>query len=368
MKKKNLNKFIHYVLHTDTILLLLIIILLTISLFITWSSIGSKNHIYLKHKIIQICIGFITMLIAAQIPPHIYKKYSFLFYFLTICLLIAVKCFGSTIKGAQRWLHINFITFQPSEIAKISVPLIVSYILDKHNYHILQKTFFQIIILILIPTILVAKQPDLGTAILISLSGAIILFLAGLSWKRILNSIILFIIFLPFAWIFLLHDYQRERMLMLLQMNYDLLGKGYHIFQSKIAISSGGLFGKGWKMGTQAQLNFLPEKHTDFIFSVFAEEFGFIGVLLLIFLYLLIIVRILFLSLKCRDIYNQLIINGIILIFFLCIFVNISMVSGLLPVVGIPLPILSYGGTSLVVIMASFGIIMSMYTHNSIIT
>ncbi|QJC38210.1 rod shape-determining protein RodA [Enterobacteriaceae endosymbiont of Donacia marginata] len=367
MKKKNFNKFIHSVLHIDVILLLLIIIILIISLFITWSSTGTQNYIFLKHKIIQICIGFITMLVAAQIPPNVYKKYSFLFYCFTICLLIAVKFVGCTIKGAQRWLHINFITFQPSEIAKISVPLIVSYIINKNNYYINKKIFFRTIILILIPTILVAKQPDLGTAILIGLSGAIILFLAGLSWKRIFNSIILFIIFLPFAWVFLLHDYQRERILMLLKTHYDLLGKGYHIFQSKIAISSGGLFGKGWKHGTQSQLDFLPEKHTDFAFSVFAEEFGFIGVLLLITLYLLLIGRSLFLSFQCRDIFNKIIISGIILIFFLCIFINISMVSGLLPIVGIPLPLISYGGTSLVVIMANFGIIMSMYTHNSII-
>ncbi|QJC37399.1 rod shape-determining protein RodA [Enterobacteriaceae endosymbiont of Donacia thalassina] len=367
MKKKNLNYFINSILHIDLILLLLIILILIISLLTTWSSIGIQNNIFLKNKIIQICIGFIIMLIAAQIPPDIYEKYSFLFYFFSICLLIAVKFMGCTTKGAQRWLHINFIKFQPSEIAKISVPLIIAHIINKVDYYIDTRTFLKTIILILIPTILVAKQPDLGTAILIGLSGSIILFLAGLSWKRIINSIILFIIFIPFAWVFLLHDYQRERMLMLLKINYDLLGKGYHLFQSKIAIGSGGLFGKGWRHGTQAQLNFLPEKHTDFIFSVFAEEFGFIGVLLLITLYILLIGRSLFLSLKCHNIFNKIIISGITLMFFLCTFINISMVSGLLPIVGIPLPLISYGGSSLVVIMANFGIIMSMYTHNNTI-
>ncbi|QJC34179.1 rod shape-determining protein RodA [Enterobacteriaceae endosymbiont of Donacia cinerea] len=365
MKKKNLNYFIHSVLHIDLILLLLIILILIISLFITWSVTDIQNHIFFKNKLIQIGIGFTIMLIAVQIPPNIYKKYSFLFYVFSIFLLIAVEFAGHTTKGAKRWLNLNFFKFQPSEIAKISVPLVVASIIDDANYYITTKVFLKAMILILIPTILVAKQPDLGTAILIGLSGSIILFLAGLSWKKILNSIILFIMFLPFAWVFLLHDYQRERMLMLLKTHYDLLGKGYHIFQSKTAIGSGGLFGKGWLHGTQSQLNFLPEKHTDFIFSVFAEEFGFVGVLLLIILYILLIGRSLFLSLECHALFNKIIIGGIISVFFLCTFINMSMVSGLLPIVGIPLPLISYGGTSLVVIMTNFGIIMSMYTNNT---
>ncbi|QJC35769.1 rod shape-determining protein RodA [Enterobacteriaceae endosymbiont of Donacia sparganii] len=365
MKKKKFNYFIHSVLHIDLILLFIITLILIISLFVTWSAIGVHNHIFIKHKLIQICIGFIIMLIAVQIPPDIYEKYSFLFYWFSVFLLIAVEFTGYTTKGAQRWLNIRFIKFQPSEIAKISVPLVIAHILNKTDYPIKTETFFRIMILILIPTILVAKQPDLGTAILISLSGAIILFLAGLSWKKIINSIILFIIFFPFAWIFLFHDYQRERISMLLKSHYDVLGKGYHIFQSKIAISSGGIFGKGWLNGTQTQLNFLPEKHTDFIFSVLAEEFGFVGVLVIIILYLLLIGRSIFLSLKCRFIFNKIMISGITLLFFLCTFINISMVSGLLPIVGIPLPLISYGGTSLVVTMAHFGIIMSMYTHDS---
>ncbi|QJC34582.1 rod shape-determining protein RodA [Enterobacteriaceae endosymbiont of Donacia crassipes] len=365
MKKKNNNSFLPSILHIDLILLILITFILIISLFITWSSTGIYRHIFIKHKLIQIFIGFITMFIAAQIPPDIYEKYSFLFYWFCIILLIAVEFGGHITKGAQRWLNIYFIKFQPSEIAKIAVPLVIAHIINKNKYPIHIKTFLKIIILILIPTILVAKQPDLGTAILISLSGIIILFLSGLSWKIIINSTIIFIIFLPFAWIFLLHDYQRERMLMLLKSHYDVLGIGYHIFQSKTAISSGGIFGKGWLQGTQTQLNFLPEKHTDFVFSVLAEEFGFVGALLIISLYLLLIGRSLYLSFQCYHFFNKLIISGITCMLFLSVFINISMVSGLLPIVGIPLPLLSYGGTSLVVIMANFGIIMSMYTYSS---
>ncbi|QJC36171.1 rod shape-determining protein RodA [Enterobacteriaceae endosymbiont of Donacia cincticornis] len=365
MKKKNFNYFIHSILHLDLILLILITIILIISIFTTWSSTGIYHHTFIKHKLIQIFIGFITMFVAVQIPPDIYKKYSFLFYWLCVILLIAVEFNGYITKGAQRWLNVYFIKFQPSEIAKIAVPLVIANIINKTKYPINIKTFLKIMVLILIPTILVAKQPDLGTAILISLSGLMILFLSGLSWKIIINSTIVFIMFLPFAWIFLLHDYQRERMSMLLRSHYDLLRVGYHIFQSKTTISSGGLLGKGWLHGTQTQLNFLPEKHTDFIFSVLAEEFGFIGILLIIFLYLLIIGRSLYLSFQCYHFFNRLIISGITFMLFLSIFINISMVSGLLPIVGIPLPLLSYGGTSLVVIMANFGIIMSMYTHNS---
>ncbi|QJC34953.1 rod shape-determining protein RodA [Enterobacteriaceae endosymbiont of Donacia piscatrix] len=365
MKKNKINHFLHSILHIDLILLILITLILIISLFITWSSTGIYRHVFIKHKLIQIFIGFVTMFIAVQISPEIYKKYSFLFYWFCIILLIIVEFYGYTTKGAQRWLNIYFTKFQPSEMAKISVPLVIAHIINKIKYPINKKIFFKIIIIILIPTILVAKQPDLGTAILISLSGAIILFLSGLSWKIIINSTIIFIIFLPFGWMFLLHDYQRERMLMLLKSHYDLLGIGYHIFQSKTAISSGGLFGKGWLHGTQSQLNFLPEKHTDFVFAVLAEEFGFISTLSIIFLYLLLIGRSLYLSFQCYHFFNKLIISGITFMLFLSIFINISMVSGLLPIVGIPLPLLSYGGTSLIVIMANFGIIMSMYTHNS---
>ncbi|QJC32952.1 rod shape-determining protein RodA [Enterobacteriaceae endosymbiont of Donacia semicuprea] len=364
MKKKNLKYFINSVLHIDIILLILIILISAISFFITWSISETFNYNLIKHKLVQLLIGFIIMIIASQIPPNLYKKYSFIFYLFSIFLLIMVNFFGYTTKGAKRWLNISFIKFQPSEISKISVPLIVTQILNKNKYPINIKIFFEIIILILIPVLLVAKEPDLGTAILISLSGLIMLFLGGLSWEIIIKSIITFIISIPFTWILLLHDYQRERMFMLTKINYDVLGKGYHIFQSKISIGSGGILGKGWKNATQAQLNFLPEKHTDFIFSVLAEEFGFIGILLFIILYMSLIIRGIYLSLNCKNIFNKMLIGGIILVLFLCVFINMSMVSGLLPVVGIPLPLVSYGGTSFVVVMTNFGIIMSMYTYD----
>ncbi|QJC31727.1 rod shape-determining protein RodA [Enterobacteriaceae endosymbiont of Donacia tomentosa] len=359
---KNVKKFMYSKLHTDPILVILIILILILSLIITSSVCGIHYNLF-RNKLIQICIGLVVMMISAQIPPYIYKKGSVLFYLFCVILLIIVHIMGHTSKGAQRWLDLGFLKFQPSEIVKIAVPLIIMHIIND-KYPIDIKTFFKTIIIISIPCILVAKQPDLGTAILISMSGLIVLFLSGLSWLIIINSFLLLIICTPVIWFLLLHDYQKERILILLNPERDFLGKGYHIVQSKIAIGSGGLFGKGWKYGTQTQLGFLPEKYTDFIFSALAEEFGFLGVLLVITLYTLLISRGLYLALQTKNLFGKIMISEIILIFFLCVFINIGMVSGLVPVVGIPLPLISYGGSSLIVFMANFGIAMSIYTHD----
>ncbi|WP_343034620.1 rod shape-determining protein RodA [Enterobacteriaceae endosymbiont of Plateumaris rustica] len=349
-------------LHLDLILLICIILILLMSIIVTWSATGANEYLF-RNKLIQILLGLIVMVIFAQIPPKFYEKWAFVLYFFCIFLLISVYITGHSSKGAQRWLDLGLIKFQPSEITKIAIPLIISRIINKSIYPLPIKTYFQIIILIIIPTILIINEPDLGTAILIDISVLFILFLSGLSWKIIFNSLLIILLIMPLLWFFFIHDYQKERIFMLFHSENDPLKGGYHIIQSKIAIGSGGLFGKGWLNGTQNQFEFLPEKYTDFIFAILAEEFGFIGVVLLIILYVILILRGMILASKAENIFGKIMISGITIVLFFYIFINISMVSGLLPVVGIPLPLFSYGGSSLIVILANCGIIMSIHTH-----
>ncbi|QJC30031.1 rod shape-determining protein RodA [Enterobacteriaceae endosymbiont of Plateumaris sericea] len=359
---KSLKNFFTSKLHIDLIMLICIILILFMSVIVTWSASGTNDYI-LKNKLIQILLGLILMVIVAQIPPKFFKQWAFILYYICIFLLIIVYITGYSSKGAQRWLDLGLIKFQPSELIKIVIPLVISKIVSKNIYPISIKTYFKTIILIIIPTILIINEPDLGTAVLIDISGLFILFLSGLSWKIIFNSLLIILIMMPILWFLFIHDYQKERIFMLFHPENDPLKAGYHIIQSKIAIGSGGLFGKGWLNGTQNQLEFLPERSTDFIFDVLAEEFGFTGVLLLISLYMLLIFRGIFLALKTEDFFGKIVISGIIMVLFFYVFINISMVSGLLPVVGIPLPLFSCGGSSLIVILTSFGIIMSIHTH-----
>ncbi|QJC28253.1 rod shape-determining protein RodA [Enterobacteriaceae endosymbiont of Plateumaris braccata] len=360
--KKFFNNFFVTKLHIDIILLICIMLILSLSIIVTWSATGGNEYIF-QNKLIQILLGFIIMVIFTQIPPKYYEKYAFILYFFCIFSLIIVYIIGHVSKGAQRWLDLGFIKFQPSEIIKIAMPLVLAKIINKSIHPMSLKTYFQIMVLIIIPTILVINEPDLGNGVLIFISGLCILFLSGLSWKIIINNLLIILLFMPVLWFGFIHEYQKERILMLFHPESDPLNKGYHIIQSKIAIGSGGLIGKGWLNGTQNQLNFLPEKYTDFIFAVLAEEFGFIGVVLLIILYTILIFRGMTLALKAENFFGKIIISGIMSSLFFYIFVNIGMVSGLLPVVGIPLPLFSYGGSSLIVVFASFGIIMSIYTH-----
>ncbi|QJC30483.1 rod shape-determining protein RodA [Enterobacteriaceae endosymbiont of Neohaemonia nigricornis] len=366
MRKNNIYIFIQKKLHLDLIFLYLILLLLLFSIMIVWSASNKNLHI-LNNKIIQIFIGLVIMLIIAQIPPRLYINCFFLFYIICIFLLILVNILGNTIKGAQRWLDIGLFKFQPSEIIKVILPLFLAQYFNNKSYTINIKQFFISILIIIIPTILVIKQPDLGTAILIDIAAITILFLSGLSWRLIIINILFILISLPILWFIIMHDYQRSRILILLHPENDSLKTGYHILQSKIAIGSGGLFGKGWLNGTQTQLQFLPEKYTDFIFSVIAEEFGFVGVIILITVYILLIIRGIILALRLKNIFKQVIICGIMIILFFYIFINISMVSGILPIVGVPLPLISYGGSSLIMMMSNFGIIMSLYTHDNYI-
>jgi rod shape determining protein RodA len=358
----NIKKSFWQKIHIDPLFCLFISLLLGYSLYILWSASGQKIDMMQK-RVIQIALGFFVMIIFAQFSPRSYEKLAPYLYIACIIVLLLVDIFGYTSKGAQRWLDLGIIRFQPSEIAKIAVPLMVAKFIHRDGCPPPLKTTLQTLAIIGVPTLLVAMQPDLGTAILITMSGIFIIFLAGINWRYILIALILIAIFIPIMWFYLMHDYQRERVLTLFYPERDPNGAGYHILQSKTAIGSGGIWGKGWLEGTQSQLEFLPERHTDFIFSVIAEEFGFVGSIVLLILLLCLIIRGLIIASQAQTTFGRILSGGLILVFFVYAFINIGMVSGILPVVGVPLPLISYGGSSLVVLMASFGIMMSIHTH-----
>ncbi|MFT8211490.1 MAG: peptidoglycan glycosyltransferase MrdB [Symbiopectobacterium sp.] len=353
--------------HIDLPFLLCILALLGYSLFVMWSASGQDIGM-MERKAAQIAIGLTVMVVMTQIPPRVYEGWAPYLYIVCVILLIMVDVFGQISKGAQRWLDLGFIRFQPSEIAKIAVPLMVARFINRDMCPPSLKNTGIALILIFLPTLLVAAQPDLGTSILVAASGLFVLFLAGMSWRLIAVALVLVAAFIPVLWFFLMHDYQRARVMMLLDPESDPLGAGYHIIQSKIAIGSGGLSGKGWLQGTQSQLEFLPERHTDFIFAVLAEELGLIGVLVLIAMYLFVIMRGLVIAANAQTSFGRVMVGGLILILFVYVFVNIGMVSGILPVVGVPLPLISYGGSALVVLMAGFGIVMSIHTHRKMLS
>ena len=355
----------------DTPLLILLILLSSFGLLILYSSSGGSLGLVYR-QMIHLCLSTSVMLIIAQIPPIIMLRFSPILMLLGIFQLILVLFFGSSGGGAQRWLDLGFVRFQPSELMKIIVPMTIAAILSEKTLP--PRAFPVIISLITIATVvlLIARQPDLGTSLLIGASGVYVLFFSGFRVMLVkniwLNLIILSSAFtgsLYFAWNYLLIAYQKRRILTLFNPESDPLGSGYHIIQSKIAIGSGGFTGKGIVRGSQSQLDFVPEQSTDFIFSVLAEELGFLGFILLILIYALIIYRCMSLSLRCEDNFSRLLGASLTFVFFTYIFVNIGMVSGLLPVVGVPLPLVSYGGSSLITLMASFGIIMSIHKHKS---
>jgi len=303
------------------------------------------------------------MIFMAQIPPRILAAWALPLYVISVLLLVGVMFFGVTGKGAQRWLDLGLFRFQPSELVKLALPMMLAWYLNERHLPPTNKDLFIIALLIIVPTYLIFKQPDLGTSLLIAASGVFVLILAGISWKIVTWLAIAGASFAPIAWNFLLRDYQRDRINIFLNPELDPLGKGYHIIQSKIAIGSGGYYGKGWLNGTQSQLEFLPERHTDFIFSVLGEELGFFGVFILLLMYGFIIGRGLFIGVQAQDTFGRLLAGAITLTFFVYLFVNIGMVIGLLPVVGLPLPLFSYGGTAMVTMMASMGMLMSIHTH-----
>ncbi|MGL1956941.1 MAG: rod shape-determining protein RodA [Colwellia sp.] len=356
------NRTLWQKLHIDLPLLLGILSLMGLGLFIVYSAGGQDINIVVRQAI-RLGIALVVMLLIAQIPPLLYRKWAVPVFVLGLLLLVAVLLFGHIGKGAQRWLDLGFMKFQPSEIMKLIVPIMIAWFTSQSNLPAKLSTITLAFILVLIPTLLIAKQPDLGTSLLIASSGIFVIFLAGASWKLILACLGLASGFAPILWMFLMKEYQKQRVLTFLNPEQDPLGSGYHIIQSKIAIGSGGLQGKGWLQGTQSQLEFLPERHTDFIFAVFSEEFGLVGVTLLLSVYLFIVMRGLWIAVNAQHAFTKLLAGSITLTFFVYIFVNIGMVSGLLPVVGVPLPLVSYGGTSMVTLLAGFGMLMAISTH-----
>ena len=351
-------------LHIDFWLFIGLVTITAYGMLVLYSATGASETMF-QNRIIQVTLGFMVMLIIAQFPPKFYQRIAPYLFLIGFAMLVLVDAIGTTSKGAQRWLDLGFIRFQPSEIVKLAVPLMVAVYLGNRPIPPKLSETFIAIAMIMVPTLLVAIQPDLGTSILVSASGLFVVFLAGMSWWIILAAVVGLAGFIPIMWLYLMHDYQRTRVLTLLDPEKDPLGAGYHILQSKIAIGSGGLWGKGWMQGTQSQLEFLPEPHTDFIFAVMGEEHGMIGFLILMVIYMFIIVRGLMIAVNAQTSFGRILAGATTLIFFVYVFVNIGMVSGILPVVGVPLPLFSYGGTSYVAIMASFGLLMSIHTHKS---
>ena len=352
-------------LHTDTPLVLCLLILSVISLFVLYSASGQKIEVIWRQSI-RLSVGFMIMLALAQLNPATFKRWTPWLFTLVIGLLLAVLIAGEMGKGAQRWLDLGFFRFQPSEVMKLAVPMMVAWYLSDHPLPPSLKRLSIATLLILVPTLMIAKQPDLGTALLVASAGIFVLLFSGMSWRLIFVSAAVMAASAPVLWHFM-YGYQKQRVLTFLNPEQNPLGAGYHIIQSKIAIGSGGLYGKGWLNGTQSQLNFLPERSTDFIFAAYAEEFGLFGILVLLVVYLLVIMRGLLIASQAQDSYSRLLAGSIVMTFFIYIFVNIGMVTGLLPVVGVPLPLVSYGGTSMVTLMAGFGILMSIHTHRKLL-
>lgn len=353
-----------YRLHIDPVLMLLLLLLCSFGLLILYSA-SNSNLEMLEKQTARLLCGFLVLLIFANIPPHYYKRWAPWFFSATLILLIFVLFFGHTSQGAQRWLNVGIFRFQPSEFMKLAMPMMLAYYLSDKP---LPVRFFHLTIaacLLTVPVLLTAKQPDLGTAILIAGSGFFVLLLAGLSWRLLLTVFSIGAGCTPILWHFM-HQYQRNRVLTLLNPERDPLGTGYHIIQSKIAIGSGGFLGKGFLQGTQSHLQFLPAHATDFIYAVISEEFGFLGCFTIVLLFFCILWRCLRISAQAQNNFNRLLSGSLCLTFFISAFINIGMVIGILPVVGVPLPFISYGGSSILTTMVSFGIIMSIHTHRKL--
>ncbi len=351
--------------HLDGMLLALLIVLLGVSVAVVFSASGQSGARLAGH-LTNIAAAMAVLIVVANVPPHILAKLGPPLYVLGLVLLLGVALFGEIRNGSRRWLPLGFTSIQPSELMKIALPLMLAWYFQQREATLRLRHFGMAAVLIALPFLLILRQPDLGTSLLIAASGFYILFLAGLSWKIIAGLGVAGGLSLPIAWN-LLHDYQRQRVLTLFDPMSDPLGAGYHIIQSTIAIGSGGAFGKGWLSGTQNQLDFVPERTTDFIFAVFSEEFGLLGVILLLLLYLAIVARGLRIADQAPSMFARLMAGAISLNFFTYIFVNIGMVSGILPVVGVPLPLMSYGGTALVTLMIGFGMLMSLATHRKLL-
>lgn len=354
-------------LHIDGWLLLSLLALATPGLFILFSASGSDGGTIVK-QLRNFAIGGVAMLAVAQIRSDTLKRWSPLFYAGVLLLLVAVPLIGVGAKGAQRWLDLGVVRFQPSELMKLAMPLMVAWWLTRFSLPPRGLSLLGALALVLIPAGLIIIQPDLGTSILVAASGLFVVFMAGLQWRFIAGAVLAVFAAAWPAWLFLLKDYQKQRILTLLDPESDRLGAGWNIIQSKTAIGSGGWSGKGWLQGTQSHLDFLPESQTDFIIAVLAEEFGLQGVLILLVLYSMVVLRGFIIGLRAQTAYGRMLAGAITLTFFVYIFVNMGMVAGILPVVGVPLPLVSFGGTSIVSLMIGFGILMGISTEQRTLT
>ena len=351
-------------LHLDEPLLSVLMLISALGLFVLYSAVGQNFDLWMQ-QFIRLLIAIVAMLIVSRLSPDLMRRWTPWGYLAVLIMLILVLATGEVGQGARRWLDVG-IRFQPSELMKIAVPMMAAWYLHDRQLPPKFLDLVVIAVLIIVPTVLIARQPDLGTSLLVATSGVLVIVLAGLPIRVM---ILLALASVPGAYVLwqFMQEYQKQRVLTLLNPDSDPLGAGYNIIQSKIAIGSGGLFGKGWTNGSQAQLEFLPERDTDFIFAVMGEELGLLGVLSLLCLYLLVIGRGLYIAIHARDTYSRLLAGSISLTFFVYVFVNTAMVTGLLPVVGIPLPLVSFGGTSMVTLMAGFGILMSIHRHRKLL-
>ncbi|WP_396654190.1 rod shape-determining protein RodA [Metapseudomonas otitidis] len=350
-------------LHIDGQLLLLLLLLAVGSLFVLYSASGKHWDLLMKQAS-SFGIGLAAMCAIAQFEPRFLARWVPLGYAGGVLLLVAVDVMGHNAMGATRWINIpGVIRFQPAEFMKILMPAMIAWYLSKRTLPPKLKHIVVSLALIAVPFVLVVRQPDLGTALLILASGAFVLFMAGLQWRWILGAVAAVVPVAVGMWYFVMHDYQKQRVLTFLNPESDPLGTGWNIIQSKAAIGSGGVFGKGWLLGTQSHLDFLPESHTDFIIAVLGEEFGLVGICILLLVYLLLIGRGLVITAQAQTLFGKLLAGSLTMTFFVYVFVNIGMVSGLLPVVGVPLPFISYGGTHLVTLLSGFGILMAVHTH-----
>jgi rod shape determining protein RodA len=350
--------------HIDIPLFYALLALAGISLLMVFSASGENLLITLKH-LVRLVMGFGILFLLAQIRPEGLRRLAPVLFVAGLVLLVAVLGIGIVTKGARRWLGAGGFTFQPSEIMKLALPMMLAWYFARIPLPPNLRQLALAVLVTLIPVALIARQPDLGTAILVFGTGIAILFLAGMSWRVIIGFVAVAGVAIPYVWTHL-HGYQQKRILTLLDPSSDPLGAGYHTLQGMIAIGSGGFFGKGWLNSSQAHLDYLPEAKTDFIFAVFAEEFGLLGILVLLGIYLFILYRGFVIAWLAQDSFTRLLAGGLTLVVFFYVFVNIGMVSGILPVVGVPLPVVSYGGTALVTLMAAFGMLMSIHTHRKI--
>ncbi|MEK6730738.1 MAG: rod shape-determining protein RodA [Pseudomonadota bacterium] len=354
------------VLHIDIVLLLSVVLLMTVGLFILYSA-SNQNSAIFSQGIMHIGLALLIMIVLAQLSPITYARWSLSLFIVSLLLLALVLVIGHIDKGAQRWLNFGLFRFQPSELMKLSLPMMLAWYYQTSNLPPKFKEICIGILLTLLPALLTLKEPDLGTAIILLIAGGGILLFAGIQWRYILGTTFVAAVSAPFLWR-AMHDYQKQRILTFLNPARDPLGTGYHIIQSKIAIGSGGIFGKGWLQGTQSHLHFLPAHATDFIFAVFGEEFGFIGSVILLLIYLAIVARCIYITSQAQTTYTRLLAGTLTLILFTSVFINIGMVCGILPVVGLPLPLVSYGGSSMVITLASLGLLMSIHGHQQLLS